>query len=135
MSFPNKITAKLILNVAHHGSETKKIFHSRSSKLALNGFFFTFLSYWKTSDLHLVLKDFNKKRIKKTESKIMRNSVYTQKFRIMRNSVYTQSIDLLRKSVDWFLYDNGLRHERVKLKTGNSTIWTEQLEFISKSCP
>ena len=24
------------------------------------------------------------------------------------------SIDLLCKSVDWFLYDNGLRHERVK---------------------
>ena len=23
---------------------------------------------------------------------------------------------MLRKSVDWFLYDNGLRHERVKLK-------------------
>ena len=22
-------------------------------------------------------------------------------------------INLLRKSVDWFLYDNGLRHERV----------------------
>ena len=25
-----------------------------------------------------------------------------------------QFIDLLRKSMDWFLYDNGLRHERVK---------------------
>ena len=25
-----------------------------------------------------------------------------------------QSIDLLRKSMDWFLYDNDLRHERVK---------------------
>ena len=24
-----------------------------------------------------------------------------------------QSIDLLHKSMDWFLYDNGLRHERV----------------------
>ena len=24
-----------------------------------------------------------------------------------------QSIDLLNKSIDWFLYDNGLRHERV----------------------
>ena len=24
-----------------------------------------------------------------------------------------QSIDLLCKSVDWFLHDNGLRHERV----------------------
>ena len=25
-----------------------------------------------------------------------------------------QLIDLLRKSMDWFLYDNGLRHERIK---------------------
>ena len=25
-----------------------------------------------------------------------------------------QSIDLPSKSMDWFLYDNGLRHERVK---------------------
>ena len=25
-----------------------------------------------------------------------------------------QSIDLRNKSMDWFLYDNGLRHERVK---------------------
>ena len=29
-------------------------------------------------------------------------------------SYRNQSIDLLCKSVDWFLYDNGLRHERVK---------------------
>ena len=29
-------------------------------------------------------------------------------------SYRNQSIDLLRKSLDWFLYDNGLRHERVK---------------------
>ena len=27
----------------------------------------------------------------------------------------SQSIDLLCKSMDWFLYDNGLRHERVNL--------------------
>ena len=29
-------------------------------------------------------------------------------------SYRNQSIDLLRKSVDWFLYDIGQRHERVK---------------------
>ena len=29
-------------------------------------------------------------------------------------SYRNQSIDLLGKSVDWFLYDNDLRHERVK---------------------
>ena len=30
-------------------------------------------------------------------------------------SYRNQSIDLLLKSMDWFLYDNGLRHERVNL--------------------
>ena len=30
-------------------------------------------------------------------------------------SYRNQSIDLLRKSVDWFLYDNGLHHEKLKL--------------------
>ena len=29
-------------------------------------------------------------------------------------SYRNQSIDLLCKLMDWFLYDNGLRHERVK---------------------
>ena len=27
-----------------------------------------------------------------------------------------QSTDLQSKSMDWFLYDNGLRHERVKMR-------------------
>ena len=30
-------------------------------------------------------------------------------------SCRNQSIDLLGKSMDWFLYDNGLCHKRVKL--------------------
>ena len=30
-------------------------------------------------------------------------------------SYRNQSIDLWSKSMDWFLYDNGLRYERVKL--------------------
>ena len=30
-------------------------------------------------------------------------------------SYRNQSIDLLRKSMDWLLYDNDLRHERVNL--------------------
>ena len=30
-------------------------------------------------------------------------------------SYRNQSIDLRSKSINWFLYDNGLRHERVKL--------------------
>ena len=32
-------------------------------------------------------------------------------------SYRNQSIDLGSKSMDWFLYDNGLRHERVKITT------------------
>ena len=32
-------------------------------------------------------------------------------------SYRNQSIDLLRKSVDWFLYDSGLRYERVNKRS------------------
>ena len=35
-------------------------------------------------------------------------------FRRRPLSYRNQSIDLHRKSTDWFLYDNGFRHERVK---------------------
>ena len=45
------------------------------------------------------------------------NAVYSQYLTLSCRrplSYRNQSIDLLRKSVDWFLYDNGLRHERVK---------------------
>ena len=31
-------------------------------------------------------------------------------------SYRNQSTDLRSKSMDWFIYDNGLRHERVKSK-------------------
>ena len=33
-------------------------------------------------------------------------------------SYRSQSIDLRSKSIDWFPYDNGRRHERVKEKQG-----------------
>ena len=36
-----------------------------------------------------------------------------------------QSIDFLYKSMDWFLYDNGLRHERVK-----NTFFIELLQWL-----
>ena len=39
-----------------------------------------------------------------------------------------QSIDLLCKSMDWFLYDNALRHERV-----NEIIWHNHLKNIEHS--
>ena len=34
-------------------------------------------------------------------------------------SYRNQSIDLQSKSMDWFLYNIGLRHERVKEKSGS----------------
>ena len=37
-------------------------------------------------------------------------------------SYRNQSIDLVCKSMGWFLYDNGLRHERVK-PVFNSVLW------------
>ena len=36
------------------------------------------------------------------------------------SSYRNQSIDLLHKSMDWFLYDNGFRHEKVKFWNINS---------------
>ena len=42
-------------------------------------------------------------------------------------SYSNQSIDLQSKSKDWFLYDNGLRHERVKYPIMNSGI---QIRFL-----
>ena len=37
-----------------------------------------------------------------------------------------QSIDLLCKSMEWFLYDNGLRQERVKV------IWSLAMEKLTR---
>ena len=42
------------------------------------------------------------------------NSFMTEAVLLSRN----QSIDLQSKSMDWFPYDNGRRHERVKEKQG-----------------
>ena len=59
-------------------------------------------------------------------------------------SYRNQSIDLQSKSLDWFLYDNGLRHERVKqhLSDIRSSIyekvkqhwgWIEKMRFYKKA--
>ena len=46
-------------------------------------------------------------------------------------SYRNQPIDLLCKSMDWFLYDNGLRHESVNLERRFTpyTSCTENTEF------
>ena len=46
-------------------------------------------------------------------------------------SYRNESIDLLRKSMDWFLYDNGLRLERVKWLLSNEICTNKNL---SKLC-
>ena len=58
-----KLTAKLIINVVHHGLGVKKSFSSRLPKTALNHSFLLFYLTEKTSDLHLVLEGFLKKEL------------------------------------------------------------------------
>ena len=48
-------------------------------------------------------------------------------------SYRNQSIDLLCKSMDWFLYGNGLRHERVNWRTSKNLQLTCSLNWISLS--
>ena len=48
-------------------------------------------------------------------------------------SYWNQSIDLLRKSMDWFLYDIGLRHERVKQKSIVSFVTNSTLNCEANS--
>ena len=55
-------------------------------------------------------------------------------------SYRNQSIDLLCKSMDWFLYDNGLRHERVNrlpplykcLQCGRLRLFFESLNNVGE---
>ena len=47
-------------------------------------------------------------------------------------SYSNQSIDLQSTSVDWFLYDNGLRHERVKLLQKKFLVILPKFQGMSK---
>ena len=49
-------------------------------------------------------------------------------------SYRNQSNDLLRKSMDWFLYDNGLRHERLKYHDLNLLIMFWSLMSFGSLC-
>ena len=87
---PTKTTAKLTLNVGRHGCLK-----------SLKQQFFTCLSDWKTSELHLVPRNFYNKRIVVKNCKnsfennqIMRNSAYLQK-RIISASIKILQIKLL----------------------------------------
>ena len=48
-------------------------------------------------------------------------------------SYRNQSIYLLRKSMDWFLYDNGLRHERVKFWKDNTPLYINKFSLPSQN--
>ena len=79
-----KLTAKLIINVVHHGLGVKNFFSSRLPKTALNCGFLLFYLNEKTSDCILYQKAFLKKNCveelrKKSVEKIMWDSTYTQK--------------------------------------------------------
>ena len=60
--------------------------------------------------IHGKLQVFYKKIIYKKMSFKIAKSLTLSRRRPL--SYRNQSIDLLRNSMDWFLYDNGLRHER-----------------------
>ena len=45
-----------------------------------------------------------------------------------------QSIDLESKSMDWFLYDNGIRHERVKVFITHRFLNVRSKETLLFSC-
>ena len=56
-----KLTAKLIINLVHHGLGGGESFSSRLPKTALNSGFLPFDLTEKTSNLHLVLEGFFEK--------------------------------------------------------------------------
>ena len=88
--FLTKITVKLILNVAYHGWETKKIFHSTLPKTALHGIF---LLFYLTEKLNCI-KELCQKSFSNILNYIMRNSTYTQE-KIISTSVKTLQITAL----------------------------------------
>ena len=59
-----KITTKLIVNAHHDGWVKKNIFHTRLSRISLNGISLAFSSYWKISNLHLIPEMFYRSDLK-----------------------------------------------------------------------
>ena len=56
-----------------------------------------------------------------------KNALTYSRWRLL--SYRNQSIDFRSKLMDWFLYDNGLRHERIKQNQLNSTMSWIQLKM------
>ena len=109
VSFPKKLTAKLILNVAYHGWARNSIFHSRLLETVLSRIFlFTFLSNWKNTRFAsytrqvlltkiIVLKNCIKYNLKIFLIEFCRIS-HTQKKWIISASIKTWQIKLLLSS-------------------------------------
>ena len=82
---------------------------------ALHGWIFT----WTLSCITLTILAKTPRKFDKyfpfAKSNLRENSITHLTLSWRRPLSYrNQSIDLLCKSMDWFLYDNGLRHERVR---------------------
>ena len=90
------ILKKSLMENIFYAAFTKKFFSRNFSPTILRELFWPL---WQFSKIGLVLN-----RLKCLTLSWRRPLSYRNQF-----------IDLQRKSVDWFLYDNGLRHERVNL--------------------
>ena len=90
------ILKKSLMENIFYAAFTKKFFSRNFSPTILRELFWPL---WQLSKIGLVLN-----RLKCLTLSWRRPLSYRNQF-----------IDLQRKSVDWFLYDNGLRHERVNL--------------------
>ena len=64
---------------------------------------------------------FAKSRIKKARIKCQELLILSWRRPLSYRNLST---DLLRKSMDWFLYDNGLRHEKVKV---SNVAWIQKV--------
>ena len=103
--FLRKIFAKLILNVVHPTwLSDKKTFLPRLPKMVLNSnFFFTFLSYCKSLDLHLIPEDFYEKELHQRIAKKSFDNIFNY---IIQNSAYKQiGLSMLQwKLCKWNFY-------------------------------
>ena len=106
--FLTKITAKLILNVAYHGWETKKFFHSRLPKTALCRIFLTF---YLTEKMNCI-KELCQKSFINILNYIMQNYAYMQE---KITSVKTLQIKLLPLSAAMLFTLRSVLHVKYSL--------------------
>ena len=75
-----------------------------------------YVSMWKLWNFHCIAF-WNSNHTTNESNEVYKSKLNTLTLSCWRPLSYrNQYNDLVRKSMDWFLYDNGLRHERVKEK-------------------